>query len=359
MTTWLKTIVATVLFVATPTSSAFEAYQVNPSTRAMGMAGVFAAQADDSSAIWYNPAGPKALDATHEDVTIELASIPTTDENGHYANSTAELKFVAGYSDQLVTVFNNKATMTIGAAYFSPLRARVFVDVPRNGVDNTPFGTIDVAQRQLSALVAVSPFSSAGLGATLDVAWSDTRCRDYDLCVKNGPRGEGASLGAIFPVTNQIDVAAAWRSRIKLKYASRPAAGLGSVLEDYVPGRPETFVLGTRLRIFLPLAAISLNSAVERVLWSDVTGHPTVPDYLKFGLSAESLIPLKNKDTFALRFGASRAHSSGTAPNVQLVAFGLGYAFLYDHSVDFSVERRSTEAGDAAILVSLSYSAQR
>ncbi len=74
--------------------SAYEQYFTYPGTRAMGMAGSFIAQANDSSAVWYNPAGLMQPGAPKFDLTAEYGKVPQRDESGKYGSDNS-LKFAS------------------------------------------------------------------------------------------------------------------------------------------------------------------------------------------------------------------------------------------------------------------------
>ncbi len=355
------------LFLSSDACAAFEleAFQTHPGTRAMGMAGVFVAQADDSSAIWYNPAGAKSDAATKADISVEFANVPGVNNEGEYSRSGAELKFLGGYTEERFAIFGAANPVAIGAGYFLPYRTTIYIDALRPAIDNPlPYGYVDVTHRQVSALVAAAPMPGFSWGATLDAMWSEINCRDYDLCVKkSGPTGYGASLGAKYSVakfsSGDVSIAAAWRSRIALHYAARPATGLGSVIEDYLPGRPASIALGINLRTSMPFAIVNINAQAERIGWSDTTKDTSIADYEKLGASAEALFPMHNDSTFALRLGVSRASTSGAASGVRIIAAGFGYSFARHHSIDIAWERRALGAETRESFASLSYSIQR
>lgn len=356
------------LFIASVAATAqgafaFEPYQTNPGTRAMGMAGMFVAQADDSSAIWYNPAGPKAVGAAKSDLTAEFANYPTQARDGGYKQSDLSLKFFGGYSDELIKLFSGNSTLVVGGAYFSPYRASIHIDHRRNALDPLPYGDVDVIHHQASVLLAASPYTGLSLGATLDAMWSGIKCRDYDLCVTRDPRGKGASLGAKYTAPKfsfgQISVAAAWHSSILVHYSSLPESGIGRVIGDYIPGRPRSFTLGANAQLPNRYSMVNVNLDVAQVKWTSVpTSGVLNSDYNRVGVGAEAMFPFGSEGSFAVRVGAVRAASTGNFADVRSLAMGAGYAFAAHHAVDLAVERRATWAGNTSVF-SVSYSYQQ
>ena len=345
------------------TCSAFEleAFQNHPGTRAMGMAGVFAAQADDSSAIWYNPAGPAFDTAAKSDISIEVGNIPRVSDQDEYSRSGEKLKYLGGYTQKQFSIFGTEYPMAVGAGYFVPDSPTIYIDALRPAVSNpSPYGNVDITNYQVSALLAASPRASFSWGVTVDAMWSEIlKCRDYNKCVKkSGPQGYGASLGAKYTVakfsSGDASIATAWHSRIRLRYASHPDSGIGSVIEDYLPGRPNSFVLGINLRTSTSMAAININAQMERIGWSDTTSDTSISDHRKVGLGTEALFPLLNDNIFALRVGISRALASGTPSKVNILATSIGYGFAQYHSIDIALERRALSVGAHESFVSLS-----
>ncbi len=91
--------------------SAYEQYFTYPGTRAMGMAGSFIAQANDSSAVWYNPAGLMQPGAPKFDLTAEYGKVPQRDESGKYGSDNS-LKFAS--------IAGSFEKYHMGLSYFKP-----------------------------------------------------------------------------------------------------------------------------------------------------------------------------------------------------------------------------------------------
>ena len=81
-------------------SYAMEEFFTTPGTRAMGMGGAFVAQATDSSALWYNPAGlgfSKGIDVTldYGDVVAAKGHDDGSISADGYYTSEKEIKYLA------------------------------------------------------------------------------------------------------------------------------------------------------------------------------------------------------------------------------------------------------------------------
>lgn len=348
--------------------SASESFQTYPGTRAMGMAGVFSAQADDSSAIWYNPAGLKRLSTIKSDFTLELAQTPTPTSNMSYGTRSG-LKYLGAYLDHLPWWQNNNdEALGIGVAYFSPLRQAINVDAPSNPIDNQPYGLLDVQYRQMSVLFSGAVNDDLSVGGTVDAMWTDVDCRNYARCVKHGPWGAGVTAGLIYSLAQTpwgaLNLGAVWRSPVSLDYTSSAHSGLGRELPSYLPGRPQSRNLGLHLQTPAPWALINTNFILEQTLWAaTVSRGARLTDYKKMGAGAEFLLPMRGNSILALRLGISRAlpQDNGISSAVNITALGMGYSFAKNHFVDLAWETRGNGEGekDSKRFWSLSYSFQR
>ena len=185
---------------------AYEPYVLQPSTRAASMAGVFSPQADDSSAIWYNPAGLKRAESISSEVSIDYAQqatrsvikpTATTSEMSEYGEEMNGLRFAAGYIDRLPFLTKSNDRWGTGIAYFTLSRLTINVDEPQSDINSDPFGLVTAVNRQVSWLIGVSLTSKLSFGGTIDYVWSDIDCLEFSPCVDNDPAGAGGSLGAV------------------------------------------------------------------------------------------------------------------------------------------------------------------
>ena len=151
--------------------NAFEAYLTNPGTRAMGMAGVFAAQADDSSAIWYNPGGLARANMVKRDYTVEWGGIPAANAQQGFRDETA-LKFAGAYAGELWGM----AALGAGVAYVVPYELSFDVTQRVSPLSARTYGDITATYRQISGLIATRLRPDLAVGATLDWVWVGMQC---------------------------------------------------------------------------------------------------------------------------------------------------------------------------------------
>lgn len=349
---------AMLLLAISTSANAFEAYVTNPGTRAMGMAGVFTAQADDSSAIWYNPGGLARANMIKRDYTVEWSGIPAAHAQQGFSDTQA-LKFAGAYAGEL----GGKPALGMGVAYVVPYQLSFDIAEKISPLSVRTYGEIAATYRQLSGLLATSLGPDLAIGATLDWVWVGVRCA-LPPCVDYGPAGLGISLGATYELARRKDwsttLAAAWHSQAALGYRTEATSGIGTRLGDYLPDRPQSLHFGVGLQIPARTAVWNTNVAVERRWWAKAAGALAPADnFTRMGVAQEALIPLSVGRSLAVRLGLAQA--DGGADRITIQAAGLGFSFAGHHAIDLAVERRTLKSvyDDEAQHVSLSYSWQR
>lgn len=337
---------------------AFEAYVTNPGTRAMGMAGVFAAQADDSSAIWYNPGGLARANIIKRDFTVEWGGIAAANAQHGFSDAQA-LKFAGAYAGDVWDM----PTLGAGVAYVVPYELSFDVTQRVSPLSARTYGDITATYRQLSGLLATQLRPDLAVGATLDWVWVGVQC-ERAPCVDYGPVGLGVSLGATYELVRTKDwattLAAVWHSRAALGYGTEAKSGIGTLLGDYLPDRPQSLHFGAGLQLPTRNAVWNTNVNVEKRWWSRVAGaFAPANDFARIGIAEEVLIPLSPGRSMAVRLGWAQA--DGGSDRVTTLATGLGFNFAEHHAIDFAFEHRAIKSAlnDEAQYVSFSYSWQR
>jgi len=340
------------------------------------MAGVFSPQADDSSAIWYNPAGLKRAESISSEISIDYAQqttrsvvkpTATSAEMSEYGEEKNGLRFTAGYINRLPFLTKSNDRWGTGVAYFTLSRLNIYVDEPQSGINPNPFGLVEAVNRQVSWLLGVTLTSHLSLGGTIDFVWSDIDCLEFSPCVDNDPTGSGGSLGLLYDIYKgenvNVKISGMWRSRADLGYDSTPSSGIGTVLEQYIPDRPETYNLGVNLQLPASWAFININFIAEQVLWSKAAGQAQpLPDYSNWGIGSEFLFAHTESNSFAVRAGYRQGMSNdiNKLPDFQILAAGIGYFFYKHHSIDLGYEYRDADFANnnTSSTLSISYSLQ-
>lgn len=338
-------------------ASAFEEISPHPGARAMGMAGVFGPQADDCSAVWYNPGGLQRADMIQRDTTVEYGTLPYSNSANEYEAANA-LKFACGYWAE------NDRRRGVGVAYATLYRLGFNVDRLVQPLGTQTFGVTDVTYRQLSGWLSTALNAQLALGGTLDFVWTDVDC-SYRTCVDYGPMALGASFGAALDVirtpSRRIAVSGVWRTRAALRYYNTPDSGIGTVLDEYAPDRPQTLGVGVHAQFAMRTAAINTNATLEHVSWSSASApQSTSPDFNKIGVGAEMIMPVMDNVSVAARAGLTTARADHGDARADVYALGTGISWGTGHGFDVALERRVRKDSltDQINHVSISYSWQ-
>ena len=326
----------------------------------MGMAGVFAAQADDSSAIWYNPGGLARANMIKRDYTVEWGGIPAANAQQGFSDESA-LKFAGAYAGELWGM----PALGAGVAYVVPYELSFDATQRVSPLSARTYGGITAIYRQLSGLIATQQRPDLAVGATLDWVWVRVRCAQAP-CVDYGPAGLGMSLGATYEVARHKDwtttLAAVWHSRAALGYRTEAKSGIGTLLSDYLPDRPQSLHFGAGLQIPARNVVWNTNIGIDRRGWSSAAGRLAPADnFMRLGIAEEASIPLSLGRSMAVRLGWAQAQGDGAPDQVTILAARLGFSFAEHHSIDLAFEHRASKSAfnAEASYASLSYSWQR
>lgn len=350
--------IATILLGQLGTAQGFEQVSPHPGSRALGMAGVFGSQADDCSAIWYNPGGLTRPGMIQRDATIEYGALPSSGAAREYTAANA-LKFACGYWAA------NDGRLGAGVAYTTLYRLGFDINQAVQPLSLKTFGATDITYRQTSVLLSAALNEQLSVGGTLDLVWTGVEC-SYARCVDSGPLGLGAGFGVAFDVvrspTQRIAVSGLWRTRAALRYYDTPTSGIGAILDQYIPDRPQTLGAGVHAQFSTRYAAVNVNAAIEHISWSTAAAsRAPSPDFNKLGAGSELIMPVANGVSIAARTGITHARADSGGASANVYALGAGITWGIGHTIDIAFERRVHKdfSNDEINHVSIAYSSQR
>lgn len=336
-----------------------EAFFTNPGTRAMSMGGAFTAQADDSTAIWYNPAG-LYQQGNPGDFTVEGGSVPSISDGGQYNTDEIKLKYIG------LKGASKKDGWSFGVSYFEPYKMATIVPGKLSPTDTKTIGRVDVDYRQLSFAAAGGVGDRFSLGISYDILnLSPVNAKNYGGEIGT-LSGSGVNIGGLYKIVAgenfNMKVGAVYRPKVDLKFDEKGASSsdsstttctttvckTGDIIAQYLPGRPESRGVGLNVSFPVSTITIDLNAGYGQTLWSkaysskvDATGS----DYQKsmYGVEVRS-------SSLAVRAGTSKATPADTSKyaTIDSITYGLGLTnvIVKGFCLDIGMENK-TFSGDS------------
>lgn len=313
-----------------------EAYFTYPGTRAMGMAGAFTAQADNSSAVWYNPAGLGQQGMPDSDATVEYGSVPNISDKGDYNTDKSALKFISIGG-------HNKSSASFGLSYFVPYQFALYI--PETGTfSSQPIGRVDATYSQYSFAGAIGA-ENLSLGATLDMVLRDVTGGSYS---GGSGSGYGYSVGGLYKVVNSeyaaLKAGAVYRSTVTIE--SNLISG--DIVGKYLPSKPESTAYGLNLMLPFSYAIVNVNAVSEKILWSKVydskVWNANGADETKNMFGIEVMVPIYST-MVAVRAGQSTSTPDDTKIylTTKSSTYGLGISINNNLVIDYASEERTLD----------------
>lgn len=340
---WLKGITVWA-FVAFPLNAvALERYLAFPSTRAMGMSGAFVAQANDSSAMWYNIAGLGRPGA--REFSIEQANTPSTNPD----DDSEDVKFLS------ISFGGNGVGG--GFAYYTPYK-----DI---SINHAALGTVDLDYESLMFGEGVKVGNAYwGFGLSIDEVLphfsgsSSDSVTDMSLML-------GFQYQAISNEHLTLNLGVSYRTGSDFDFYDYGSDwDVQDALDASVPDFPTRMSYGLNLEIPVPIGLLSLNYDQEDIGETGDDG-PETAAMARTAYGIEFHFAVSSSIALSLRTGRSETapEETGASPDIIISSTGFGLGFGQKHYLDFATESRSfkTPSGtetDAIEYTSMSYSYQ-
>lgn len=282
---------------------AYEWYFSYPGTRAMGMAGAFIAQADDSSAIWYNPAGLRQKGLTIVDFTADYGEIPKTDNSGNYGKSN-EPKFLslAGYYEK----------WSVGISYFKPYNISINIpDIPTGSRRNTPIGIVDnsIGFVTFAAARKFGEEDSLSLGVSVDYPSESDKEKEYEGTkhMFRTSKGFRPSIGMLYNLLEtdyfSARIGGVYRSGNNTEISEAYSkTAVTSLIDKYILGMPPSMGGGINISSPVLYFLLNANACYEVIEWSKVRG---ATDYQRTSYGGELTTSISEKYSISFRGGYS------------------------------------------------------
>ena len=287
--------------------------------RATGQGEAFVAQADDASAIYYNPAG------------LTLGTGTASTSGGYFNFSGTKFHSPAG-------TLKNTATSFLPHFYFatdfgkaaSPWRVGLGLNVPYgNATDwgNTgPFRYLvtksSLAVFNIAPSVAYRVNDHLSLGADLNVYYGETVLQrkvaipvpgvpDADFHFRGDGTALGATVGALYKFNDRHTVGAVYRSPFTINFAGTaklkdlvPLASSGPSAVESAINFPQSVAVGYAYR---PIPKLKLEADIEWTNWESlnvVRLHSGNPNFDAKTNPTQAALPFNWQDSFCYEFGA-------------------------------------------------------
>ncbi|MBF0200994.1 MAG: hypothetical protein HQK66_06735 [Desulfamplus sp.] len=343
-----------------------------PGARAKAMAGAFTAVADDTSSVWYNPAG---FNTKRVQCTMEWSQAPTIDEE----TGSIETDQTSWFLGAIVNLdWFKLMELETGLFFYSPYTAKYWAH--DDGSRQKAWGHIHETYRILGIPLA-KPFMDGRirLGMTLewvmlDIGGSDIAYRDpwgwedgYSPLDDNGA-GLSGSMGAQALVIQDKDKSYDIKAGAVYRLNSSTDIGKNAMVNSYDKGidavffdKPQSMDFGVALNKWFPTKEnICISFQFGLTDWGKAGGADEDFSYTNIALGAEYEVVKKFGfiEKTAVRAGFYQSTASGDStiwnwPDVTGITFGAGVGFGdvseegKDYfQIDLSQELRSLENSD-------------
>jgi hypothetical protein len=340
-----------------------------PGVRARAMGGAFTGIADDSSAIWYNPAGlarEKEEDGADEegaiDISIEWSQAASIDEKDGPLRADESTLFAGG-------TYTCKE-FGLGMSYYTPYTIKYWAH--DQGKYDTAWGKVNEIIQTVGIPLAVSFIDGrVKLGMAMEMVhvaihnsrvfyrdswgWAD----EYPAAEEStdGLAGSGGTL-----ITIIDDKARSFDLKLGGTYRLKSLTDIGSAalkaekdeaVAQLFFDRPESFDVGLSLsKAFSSIgSSLVVGAQYGRTDWGSASKEEREIAYQKISVGLEYAIDNKDavlkKKAFRVGYYTSKPTEFGTVwnwPDVQGITYGLGISVGYDSvriGLDVTQEHRS------------------
>jgi long-chain fatty acid transport protein len=315
--------------------------------KAMGMGFAFTAQADDPSAIYFNPAGLTQLKGQNI-----MFGITYVKENGaEYSGTTPVDDYLTGFTTQKTetqktlnfyipngyyTNTNAKTGFAYGVGMFTPFGlGQEYNNSGHDSIFRNQISKIDLKTIVVNPTIAFKVNEALSVGAGVDFMWGQAKLAKtpwapqyggnlYNLDMKADGTTWGWNVGLLLKATENLKIGANYRSAFTLKLKdgdvtianinTTPVAALGGYsVSQYAFGGetsmntkgsatvylPATFALGASYT----MGRLTLNADADWTFWHSYTSLPIAFQYHN-AFVRDSNAAKNWEDVCAIRLGA-------------------------------------------------------
>ena len=308
-------------------AQAIQREELTLGTRAMGMAGIFEPQSDDSSGVLYNPAGLAI--AQISDFTIGQSTVDA-------ANDVSQPNLIA------LSAYNNFTESAFSVAYANKLQKTVAT---------TP--EVDINSQGLYIGIGKKYSKNIALGISYSYVTnsSDKQGTNEEvgfLAMKLGFIGKAIQ-------SKYLHASIAGSYQLMMSNDSLDSNTMNSALII----EPQGYNLGANIKLPTPYFLLSLNYSTAEYTYDYDIGASDLPSKKNEGYSAELHIPVWNKFTASFRMGHREDTWSDLSEKIVTNATGFGISYANTHFIDMANEIRDAGGNSKTLnYTSLSYAYQ-
>lgn len=312
--------------------------------KAMGMGFAFTAQADDPSAIYFNPAGLTQL--TGQNVMLGLTYVK---ENGAEYNGTTPVDAIAAQKSETQKTLNfyipnayytnttKDGYISYGVGIFSPFGlGQEYNNENNDSIFRNQITKIDLKTIVVNPTIAFKVNDVLSLGFGIDYMWGQAKLAKtpwspnlggniYNLDLKADGDAWGYNFGVLLKATENLRIGANYRSAFNLELKDGdvtlaninstgvPALGGGSVSQVFFGGKssfstngnatiylPATFALGASYT----MGKLTMNADADWTFWHSFASLPISFQAHRPPVLVDSNASKEWKDVCAVRLGA-------------------------------------------------------
>ena len=332
---WKVLSVLLVLVLTASTSFAAGFRLPEAGVKAMGMGFAFTGQADDPSAIYFNPAGLTQLKGQN----VMLGVTYVRENGGEYTGTTPVDDYTTGFTtvksetqkslnffipNAYYTRTTNDGWLAYGVGIFTPFGLGQEYNDKHSSIFRNQITKIDLQTIVVNPTIAfkINEVLSVGVGidwmygkATLEkTAWNPALLaaqngNAFDLELKGDGDAWGYNFGVLLKATENLKIGANYRSPFTLKIKEgdvnisnvspgAPVYGTANGTKgDATIALPATFTFG----VSYTMGKLTVNGDADWTFWHS---YSSLPISFESPVLPDSNAPKKWKDVCALRFGA-------------------------------------------------------
>ncbi len=290
-------------------------------TAAMGQGNAFVAEANDASAIFYNPAGLNQIKRVQV-YQATFFNYPDREYSGGGLDSQTNHRLYRNLSAYIAVPVHERVSLGIG--FFSPFGMGTAWPPTWAGRYLTTYSSLKTYS--LNPVISVKVLDNLSLAAGYDVLWSQVRLQrkmpvtfrgitfpDGETVVRGEGSGSGYNFGALYEPLSGVKLGVAYRSQIKVNHGGGLSTSLPAPLSPTAPATSgeATIIYPPSLTMGISYSRLKPFTFEFDTTWTGWSSYDKLKvnldtPIIQNGVPTTTLTTPKNwHDTWAFRFGAN------------------------------------------------------